>query len=150
MNDPLKARSVEALVEALSQGAPVKYVFFWGHRQKVAGQVDASCFSQWKEAPFEIAGIRYPTAEHWMMAEKARLFGDEDARQAILGASHPGEAKRLGRTVRGFDEVAWVEHRFALVVEGNLAKFGQNPELRDFLIATRSRVLVEASPVDRI
>lgn len=98
MNDPAKVRSVEALVEALSQGAAVKYVFFWGHREKRADQVDPSCFSQWKEAAFEIEGVRYPTAEHWMMAEKARLFGDEDARQAIFRATRPGEASRSCRT----------------------------------------------------
>jgi ribA/ribD-fused uncharacterized protein len=36
------------------------------------------------------------------------------------------------------------------VVTGNLAKFGQHPELRDFLLGTGTRVLVEASPLDRI
>lgn len=31
-----------------------------------------------------------------------------------------------------------------------MAKFGQHPELRDFLLGTGNRVLVEASPRDRI
>ena len=37
-----------------------------------------------------------------------------------------------------------------LVVEGNRAKFAQNPELGAFLRATAGWVLVEASPVDFI
>lgn len=36
------------------------------------------------------------------------------------------------------------------MVRGNIAKFGQHPELRDFLLSTRDRVLVEASPRDRV
>jgi ribA/ribD-fused uncharacterized protein len=32
----------------------------------------------------------------------------------------------------------------------HLAKFGQHPDLREFLMATGSRVLVEASPRDKI
>jgi hypothetical protein len=40
--------------------------------------------------------------------------------------------------------------RVDLVVTGNLAKFGQNADLRDFLLGTGSQVLVEASPVDRV
>lgn len=37
-----------------------------------------------------------------------------------------------------------------VVVNGNLHKFGQNPELRDFLLSTGDKVLVEASPYDKI
>jgi ribA/ribD-fused uncharacterized protein len=35
-------------------------------------------------------------------------------------------------------------------VAGNVAKFGQHDDLRAFLLGTGSRVLVEASPGDRI
>lgn len=40
--------------------------------------------------------------------------------------------------------------RYELVGRGSTAKFGGHPELKDFLLATHGRVLVEASPVDRI
>jgi ribA/ribD-fused uncharacterized protein len=85
-----------------------------------------------------------------MMAGKARLFGDEEALARIVAAGHPNAAKKLGRQVRGFDEEAWIRHRWDLVVEGNLAKFGQDAALREYLLGTAGRVLVEASPVDRI
>jgi hypothetical protein len=35
-------------------------------------------------------------------------------------------------------------------VAGNTAKFGQHPQLREYLLGTRGRVLVEASPLDRV
>jgi ribA/ribD-fused uncharacterized protein len=85
-----------------------------------------------------------------MMAEKARLFGDDEAREKILAAASPAAAKKLGRAVRGFHERKWERARFDIVVAGSRAKFGQNAALGAFLTGTRERVLVEASPVDRI
>jgi ribA/ribD-fused uncharacterized protein len=130
-------------------GEKLKFVFFWGHRPGKNG-ISASCFSQWYEAPFTVDGERFPTAEHFMMARKAALFEDWPTRAQVLGAPNPGAAKAFGREVRGFDEAVWRQHRFAIVCAANEAKFTQNPELRDFLIKTGSRVLVEASPVDRV
>jgi ribA/ribD-fused uncharacterized protein len=85
-----------------------------------------------------------------MMTAKALLFGNAEMAACIRQAPHPGAAKALGRQVRGFREELWTEHRFELVVAGNLAKFGQNPDLREFLLGTGDQVLVEASPRDRI
>ncbi|MDF3288276.1 NADAR family protein [Streptomyces sp. RB6PN23] len=143
-------RDREALAALVAGGAVPKYLMFWGHRPTRDGSVGPSCLSQWWPAEFAVDGVRYPTAEHWMMAGKARLFGDERTAAEVLAAGHPNEAKALGRQVRGFDEELWARHRWDLVVEGNVAKFGQHPALRDFLLGTRSRVLVEASPLDRV
>ena len=85
-----------------------------------------------------------------MMAAKARLFSDSDAEKRILAAGPPGAAKSIVREVRGFVENVWVQHRFEIAVRGNLAKFSQNTELGSFLRGSAKRVLVEASPVDRI
>lgn len=144
------ARSVEELVRCARSGARVKYLHFWGHRRPSGGGVGPGCLSQWWPAPFTVDGVRYATAEHWMMAGKARLFGDAEAERRALAAGSPAAAKAVGRTVRGFDEAVWRRERFALVAEGSRHKFGQHPELRDFLLATADRVLVEASPVDRV
>ncbi len=142
----------ERLVAHLSSGggASVEYLFFWGHTPKDPSRVDASCLSQWFPCAFSDEGTRYPTAEHFMMAEKARLFGDAAALHAILAAPTPAEAKAVGRTVRGYDERVWAEARVDAVVRGNVAKFGQNSELGRFLLGTGRRVLVEASPRDTI
>jgi ribA/ribD-fused uncharacterized protein len=60
-------------------------------------------FSQWWPAAFKADSGRYPTAEHYMMAEKARLFGDDEMLEKIRRAESPADAKKLGRKVRGFD-----------------------------------------------
>ncbi|MBZ4321747.1 NADAR family protein [Streptomyces huiliensis] len=144
------ARTVEELTAAVTHGERAKYVFFWGHRPRRDGTVGASCLSQWWPSPFTVDGTVYATAEHWMMAGKARLFGDAEAEARVLAAAHPKQAKDAGRTVRGFDEEEWRRHRFELVVEGSVHKFAHHPELREYLLGTGGRVLVEASPLDRV
>jgi ribA/ribD-fused uncharacterized protein len=131
-------------------GEQLKYLFFWGHQPSRDGSVTQSCFSQWWEQPFEVEGLRYRTAEHWMMAGKARLFNDEEMLAKILEAKSPSQAKKFGREVRGFDQAAWEAARYGIVLQGNLHKFGQHPDLKDFLLRTGNKILVEASPFDRI
>jgi ribA/ribD-fused uncharacterized protein len=140
----------ERLASHLSNGASVDYLLFWGHTPKASGRIDASCLSQWFPRPFSHEGVRYATAEHYMMAEKARLFRDDHAERAILAAGSPAEAKAIGRSVRNYIDDAWAEARLGAVVRGNVAKFGQHADLAAFLRGTGDRVLVEASPRDCI
>ncbi len=144
-------RTREELRLALARGWAPKWVFFWGHTPARDGSISKSCFSQWWEGhPFTIDGVDYRTAEHYMMACKARLFDDQVILAKILAARTPGEAKKLGRSVEGFEEEVWLRQRWDVVVAGNVAKFAQHPTLRTFLLETAERVLVEASPADQI
>eukprot|EP00287_Rhodomonas_sp_CCMP768_P032633 CAMPEP_0202853614 /NCGR_PEP_ID=MMETSP1389-20130828/90570_1 /ASSEMBLY_ACC=CAM_ASM_000865 /TAXON_ID=302021 /ORGANISM="Rhodomonas sp., Strain CCMP768" /LENGTH=306 /DNA_ID=CAMNT_0049532165 /DNA_START=1 /DNA_END=921 /DNA_ORIENTATION=+ len=87
--------------------------------------------------------------EMYMMAEKARLFGDHATlRQVLAARGDPKQVKALGRQVRGFDMEMWDAHCMEAVVKGNLAKFTQNSLMLEKLIATRNMVLAEASPLD--
>jgi ribA/ribD-fused uncharacterized protein len=138
-----------ALRKAIAGGWRPEYLLFWGHTPKGPG-VGRHVLSQWWPAPFVVDGTRYASAEHYMMAGKARLFGDEATRDKVLAASTPAEAKALGRKVRGFDEQSWERNRFDLVVAASTAKFGQSAELGAYLAGTGDAVLVEASPVDPI
>lgn len=109
-----------------------------------------SVFSQWHRCKFTIDGIEYNCAEQYMMAEKARMFGDDDALEEIMDTDSPREQKRLGRLVSGFNEDEWNKVAMDIVVKGNLAKFGQNEKLKKKLFATGDRMMVEASPDDKV
>ncbi|GAB2931453.1 NADAR family protein [Streptomyces heilongjiangensis] len=146
----LKIDSWDALISEVQAGARVRYLHFWGHRPRPDGRVGPSCLSQWWPSPFTVDGVEYATAEHWMMASKARLFGDEEAEREAVAASSPATAKKVGRLVRGFDEARWERERFGIVVEGSVHKFAAHDDLRAYLLGTRGRVLVEASPLDRV
>ena len=116
-----------------------EFVFFW-----------SGPYSQWAKYPMTINGVAYVTCEQYMMAEKARLFGDSDAEAAILVAKDPREQKRLGRKVRGFEQARWEAACEEIVYHGNLAKFSQHAKLREMLLDTGDRLIAEASPLDRI
>lgn len=69
-----------------------------------------------------------------MMAEKARLFGDEEMLQEILQAKHPKEMKAFGRAVRNFDKQVWDDNCYEIVKRGkNLLGFALT-EVRDQLL----------------
>lgn len=142
--------SLEWLIAKVERKKRVKFLFFWGHQRSKSGEITAACFSQWWASPFVIDDVRYNTTEHWMMAQKALLFSDLEIYTQIITAKSPAEAKALGRQVRQFEEDVWNGQRSAIVMRGNLEKFRQHPDLREFLLNTKERVLVEASPVDSI
>lgn len=146
MNLPLNR---DELRERWETGERFDFYFFYGHKPPATG-VDASCLSQWFESGFTIDDIYYPTAEHWMMAEKARLFDDPYHLDQIIAAPDPRTAKAFGRKVRGFDQEKWNAERFDIVYRGNVAKFDQDEELGEFLGSTYGTILVEAAGRDVI
>ena len=150
LNQMPALRSRDDLLSFVAHGHRVKYLFFWGHTATKPNVVSKECLSQWYESEFRVDGIVYPSAEHFMMAEKARLFNDQGALERILAVGHPAEAKKIGRAVKDYQEAAWKQHRFDIVVRGNVAKFSQNAALKEFLCASGDRILVEASPLDPI
>ncbi|KZN54773.1 NADAR family protein [Pseudoalteromonas luteoviolacea] len=85
-----------------------------------------------------------------MMYAKATLFNDLDITAKVLASRHPNEAKKLNRQVKNFDEQQRNAERFNIVVKANQLKFEQNPELKAYLLGTSNRVIVAASPVDKI
>jgi ribA/ribD-fused uncharacterized protein len=127
-----------------------KFLFFWGHQPSKDGIITKTCFSQWWVSPFVVDGITYKTAEHWMMAKKAELFDDNEILEKIIQANSPAEAKKLGREVKNYDDALWLANRNEIVKQGNLHKFSQHSDLKAFLVNTKERILVEASPVDAI
>lgn len=125
--------------------------------------------SQWYSSPFKALVMLdsgsdegavpkealFLTAEHWMMFQKAVLFSDTAIAGQILEARGTGKSdmahiKALGRKVQGFDNATWVANRESIVLEGSLLKFEQNKVLRDKLLDTGDKIIVEASPRDRI
>jgi len=143
------ARWMEELLQAEKDGFLPRFLYFWGHTAKADGP-GAWVLSQWWPVEFSVDSTVYRHAEGFMMAEKARLFGDGGMRERILTAEHPSEAKKLGRLVRGFDAAAWNAERYGIVIRGNLAKFGQHSDLQAYLLSTAPHLLVEASPRDRV
>jgi ribA/ribD-fused uncharacterized protein len=142
--------SKDWLIQKQEEGESFKFIFFWGNENKYNEEVGKFCFSQWFESHFINENIIYKTSEHWMMAQKAKLFNDQYTFDKIILCNKPGEAKELGRQVINFNAEIWEKHRFEIVKTGNIHKFTQNKKIGEYLVKTGNRILVEASPIDAI
>jgi ribA/ribD-fused uncharacterized protein len=142
--------SLESLQKDFQKGKKINYLFFWGHQPSKDNSITKTCFSQWWKASFMVGSETYSCMEQYMMAEKARLFKDDATLEEIMKSNHPKQMKSLGRQVKNFDEDTWKRNRYSIILKGNYAKFNQNQNLRGFLINTKDKVIVEASPYDKI
>jgi len=145
-----KYYNINWLTEKFESGEALKFLYFWGHTNKYNSPIEKSCFSQWYPSSFTVDCITYNTAEHWMMAHKALLFGDTAGFENIISCETPKEAKELGRQVVGYDDQIWNDNRYEIVKIGNIQKFNQHPELATYLLETGDLIIVEASPVDTV
>lgn len=108
------------------------------------------------------------------MYQKAMTFNDTQIAAQIMTANGPRKMKALGRTIKGFNEYTWDQVKSDVVIQANLLKFGKEEvceagdsdgfiyggtgrqdgqervKLRDMLLSTGTRELVEASSFDRI
>jgi len=142
--------NVETVIRRYMSGEHLKFLFFWGH-STLSMKISKACLSQWYDKyPFIVDGVKFTTAEHYMMAYKAKLFGDESMFIVIANSQNPREVKKFGREIGNFDQQLWDANKFQIVVDGNYAKFSQNPELKEFLLNTSDDIIVEASPYDTI
>ncbi|KAF4922319.1 N-glycosidase R617 [Colletotrichum fructicola] len=94
--------------------------------------------------------VTFTCAEQYMMYCKAARFGDTERQARIMCEKDPKTQKALGKEIVGFMDTSWDEVKSAVVEAVNVAKFGQNPQLKKVLMGTGNRVLAEASPKDRI
>ena len=118
-----------------------KYVFFYRSKE---------IYSNWYMSKLVVNWTEYNCSEQYMMAEKARFFGDMETLDKIMKAVQPRDQKALGRTVKNFDAEQWNRVAKDRVYPGIRAKFEQNIMLRQSMLETGDRIFVEASPTDTI
>jgi len=90
-----------------------------------------------------------------MMQHKALRFADDSTAREILLTSSPRTCKALGSRTSGFKAEIWDKYKLAVVTEGSYHKFMHSlatdkDELKNKLLATGDRELVEASRFDRV
>jgi len=106
--------------------------------------------SNWQSSPMTIDSVRYSCVEQYMMAMKARLFGDRYNLKRIMSTQIPKLQKQYGREIKGFNPEVWSDVAYEVVLRATVEKYRQNPKLLILLSKAGDLEFVEASPEDVI
>jgi ribA/ribD-fused uncharacterized protein len=86
--------------------------------------------------------------EQFIMALKARMFGDMKSEKLIMEATNPKVIKKLGRQVVNFDKFKWEMTAPQAVYYALLQKFSQDRSYRHELYRSQQANIIESSPFD--
>lgn len=106
--------------------------------------------SNWYLSDFTVDSIKFTSMEQYMMYQKAICFHDDTIALKIRGTNDVAEIKALGRKVRNYNDTIWNGVRQVVIYRGLLAKFSQNPKLKELLLATGENLLAECAVRDCI
>lgn len=106
--------------------------------------------SNWYLSDFTADGVQFSSMEQYMMYQKAMLFSDTEIAAKILQTTDVSKIKALGRAVRNYENLLWNGIRQICIYRGLLAKFRQNPDLLEKLLATENALLAECAVHDQI
>jgi ribA/ribD-fused uncharacterized protein len=121
------------------------HVFFWN-----------SIYSQWystynnQGGQFKENNIVYPNVKKYMMVKKAEVFDAYDILEQMKNTDNPRIIKALGKEIKNFSDKEWDKHKIDIVTQGNVLKFSQNSDLLEILKEHKDKIIVEASPQDKI
>ncbi|KAL5430279.1 hypothetical protein PMIN07_010139 [Paraphaeosphaeria minitans] len=110
--------------------------------------------SPWYTSHFSIKDEDYESSGQYILAEKARAFGDKKARQRILEEHDTDILKFLGKTIKGIDEKSWRRRASRITKSANMHKFlSDDAESRDLLRQLKNLgtgELIFADPADSV
>lgn len=112
-----------------------EYLFFWG-----------GPFSNFSPINEDLS----ITSEKFYMLMKAVAFHDYESITLISNSTTPREAKKLGRKVKNYDQKVWDKIKFSVMMSAIRLKVSIDEDFKDILLASEDKILVEASPLDRI
>jgi ribA/ribD-fused uncharacterized protein len=122
-----------------------EFVHFCSHTPLKTGFL-----SNWYHSVFYLDGVKFSSGEQAMMYKKAKLMGDEDIAAHVMITDDPKKIKALGRQVKNWDERLWNAHKIDIMTAILIAKFSQNKDILQKLLATKDATLVEAAHYDKI
>lgn len=104
--------------------------------------------SNFEKCYIKYKGHLFATTEQAFMWEKAVFFNDHESASKILREENPAKAKKLGREVKNFDDSKWSKVCYEIMYLINYEKYFQNTRLKNILLNTGDKMIIEANPRD--
>ena len=106
-----------------------------------------SPLSNFHASTFKVDDQNYKCVEQYLSYKKAMLFGADKVARDVLRTVDPVGMKRLVKHLPGYDRETWQAEAPKILHDAHIAKFTQNPSLRDALLWRRIRFII--SVIDR-
>jgi ribA/ribD-fused uncharacterized protein len=103
------------------------------------------CFSNFSPHGFELDGVYWSTSEHYFQAQK--FVGTPHVDQ-IRQVKQPKEAAKMGRERKRPLRPDWEQVKDDVMRQAVLRKFETHPDIREVLLGTGDKPIVENSPID--
>jgi ribA/ribD-fused uncharacterized protein len=135
----------QELIDRLNS-QPIK--FFGGGCAKTKRGGEYIIFSNYTEYNIIVGGKNYPTTEHFYQA--AKFFDtDPEYSEKIRCAESAGVAKKLGSSKTHKLNPIWDEIKIDVMRHALKCKIKNHPEIRELLVNSDEREIIEASPWDK-
>lgn len=101
-------------------------------------------YSNWKTVNFTYDNTQFTSSEQAYMHTKAIKSNDTESAVKILGTDSPKEVKRLGGEVSGLNVHSWNKIKGDIMLDILRCKFGQNPNLKQELLDSGNKKMIES------
>ena len=101
--------------------------------------------SNFHPCTFTVNATTYSSSEQWIQHCKAKYFRDNITMAQVMTAEDALDCKLIARDTVGYDERRWKEVAYQECYNGLFAKFEQNPSLKQVLLQTGEKTIVESS-----
>lgn len=99
-------------------------------------------FTNFYVSPITLDGKRWPTVEHYFQAQK--FTGHPKIQEEILKNNEPSHALKVARANAKLTRGDWhIGYKYEVMAKALMAKFTQHQDLRDMLLATGNKILIE-------
>ncbi|MDJ0735223.1 MAG: NADAR family protein [Nostocaceae cyanobacterium] len=117
-------------------------IYFYSIRDKNYG-----CFSNFSHHGFELDGFWWATSEHYFQAQKF-VETDRNWFDKIREAKTPKETKKMGGSRKHPLRSDWEQVKDGIMQQAVLKKFETHGDIREILLGTGDKLIVENSPID--
>ena len=149
--------SIEQLKKRYSDGEVLDFLFFRSDSPFTLSRdedgtytpVHRNCLGQFYNSFFRADGIRFFSLRGYIFYRKAvTVVNMKFSPYEIMLSGTPLSKNIMTGRISESGMVSWENRKYDAAVMGNIAKFSQNPELKEYLLGTGSRILVDANPDD--